>query len=123
MAAMSTDFSIRPVGAPAPAPLVRPLHEATQQAVPTELPAAKTVSASDAVQASRNDAIAVQDRLSRQAVFDRGAAEMIFQVIDNQSESVVRQVPDEAQVRRRAYFRQLDQSNELSRRQHTDRTV
>ena len=46
-----------------------------------------------------------------------------FTVGLNQSESVVRQVPEEAQVRRRAYFRQLDLSNDLPRQQHTDRTA
>src|SRR5437667_417477 len=116
MTAMSTDFSIRPVGAPAPAPVVRPLPEAAHQAVATELPAAKAVGASDAVQTPRNDPIALRDRQSHQAVFDRDAAAMVFQVVDNNTDSVIRQVPDEAQLRRRAYFRLLDQSSELSRR-------
>src|SRR4051812_24958392 len=99
MAAMSTDFSIRPVGAPAPAAVVRPLPEATQQAVPTELPAAKAVSANDSVQVSRNDPVTVRERLSRQADFDRDAAEMVFKVVDSETENVVRQVPNEAQLR------------------------
>ena len=120
---MSTDFSIRPVGAPAPAPVVRPLPEATQQAVPTELPSAKTVSASDSVQALRNDPIAARERLSRQADFDRDAAEMVFKVIDSRTEDVVQQVPDDTQLRRRAYFRALDTSSTPTRRQHTDRTI
>jgi len=120
---MSTDFSIRPVGAPAPAPVVRPLPEATQQAVPTELPAAKTVSASDSVQASRSDPIAVGERLSRQADFDRDAAEMVFKVIDSETDDVVRQLPSESQLRSRAYFRALDSSSTPVRRQHTDRTI
>ena len=120
---MSTDFSIRPVGAPAPAPLVRPVSETTQQAVPTELPAAQTVSATDSVQVSRTDAFGVSDQLSHQAVFDRDAAEMVFQVVNSQTQSVVRQVPEEDQVRRRAYSRQLDRASEQSRPQHTDRTI
>jgi len=120
---MTSDFSIKPVGAPASAPVVRPLPETTQRPVATDLPAAKTVSASDQVQTPRNDALSTRDQLSHQAVFDRDAAEMLFQVVDNQTKNVVRQVPEEAQVRRRAYFRQLDLTNELSRLQHTDRTV
>jgi len=99
------------------------LPEATQQAVPTELPAAKTVSASDSVQASRNDPIAVRERLSRQADFDRDAAEMVFKVIDSETDDVIRQVPNESQLRSRAYFRALDSSNTPARRQHTDRTI
>jgi len=99
------------------------LPEATQQAVPTELPAAKTVGASDSVQASRSDPIAVGERLSRQADFDRDAAEMVFKVIDSETDDVVRQLPSESQLRSRAYFRALDSSSTPVRRQHTDRTI
>jgi uncharacterized FlaG/YvyC family protein len=120
---MSTDFSIRPVGAPAPTPVVRPSSVAVQQAVQTQLPAAQTVTAAAAVDTSRNDPLAERDRLARQAIFDRDAAVMVYQVIDNRTESVVRQVPEEAIVRRRAYFRELDRASEVSRRIHTDRTA
>src|SRR5206468_3469413 len=99
-AAMSTDFSIRPVGAPAPTPVVRPSSEAAHQAVQAQLPAAQSVTATDSVQTPRNDPLATRDRLARQVVFDRDAAEMIYQVIDSRTESVVGQVPEEAMVRR-----------------------
>ena len=45
---MSTDFSIKPVGAPAAAPITPPVSEAVQSAVATELPASQSVTAADA---------------------------------------------------------------------------
>lgn len=120
---MSTDFSVRPVGASAHAVVVRPAPETKQKAVPTELQQAQSVTAADTVNIPRNDALTDRDRLARQFVFDRDAAEMVYQVIDSRTESVVHQVPDEAMVRRRAYFRELDRANNNNRRVHMDRTV
>lgn len=120
---MSTDFAIRPVGTPPHAPPPRPTPEATQKPVQTELPQAQSVTAADNAATSRNDAIAARDRLARQFVFDRDAAQMVYQVVDNTTESVVGQVPDEAVIRRRAYLRQLDQANPPARRIRTDRTA
>ena len=45
---MSTDFNIKPVGAPVAAPIVQPISEAAYHAVATELPASQSVVASDA---------------------------------------------------------------------------
>ena len=45
---MSTDFNIKPVGAPVAAPIVQPISEAAHHAVATELPAPQSVTASDA---------------------------------------------------------------------------
>ena len=50
---MSTDFSIKPAGAPVAAPIVQPIREAAKQAVQTELPASATVTAADAGPATR----------------------------------------------------------------------
>ena len=95
----------------------------TQKAVPAQLPAAQSVNVTDSVQTASNDELAARDRMARQVVFDRDAAEMIYQVIDSKTEAVVRQVPEEAIIRRRIYFRQLDRANEVSRRLRTDLTV
>ena len=46
---MSTDFSIKPVGAPVAAPIVQHVSEAAQHAVATELPASQSVSAAGSV--------------------------------------------------------------------------
>ena len=45
---MSTDFNIKPVGAPVAAPIVQPVSEAAHHAVATELPASQSVTAADA---------------------------------------------------------------------------
>ena len=107
---MSTDFSIRPVGSPAPSPIVPPFSPAANNAVSTELPASQTVTAADAGTSVRNDPIDINDVVSRQAYFDRDAHAMVYQVVDDKTDQVVTQYPDEAVLRRRAYFQALDQS-------------
>ena len=58
---MSTDFSIKPVGAPVATPVVQAPSEAANNAVATELPASQSVTAVDAGTAVRNDAPAVSN--------------------------------------------------------------
>jgi len=117
---MSTDFSIKPVGAPVAAPIVQPIREAARQAVKTELPASSTVTAADAGLAVRHDSN-VASR-SNQVVIDREAASIVYQVIDNRTSEVVKQFPDEAVLRRRAYFRSLELAKEApTRLRATDR--
>ena len=41
-------------------------------------------------------------------VIDREAASIVYQVVDNRTSLVVRQFPEEAVLRRRAYFNTLD---------------
>lgn len=106
---MSTDFSIRPVGIPAPAPIVTTSSPAANEAVQTELPASQTVAASDAGASVRNDVVH-SENISRQVVFDQAAASFVFQVVNDKTDSVVTQFPDEAMLRRRAYFHALDLS-------------
>jgi hypothetical protein len=105
---MSTDFSIRPVGAPAGTPVIQPLSEAANNAVSTELPASQSVTAVDASVAVRNDAPAAGDYVSHQAFIDQAAASIVYQVVDSRTQAVVAQYPDEAVLRRRAYFHTLD---------------
>jgi hypothetical protein len=123
---MSTDFSIRPVGAPAPSPVVPPPSKAANEAVTTELPASQSVTAADAgasASANNNPPIVNED-LSRQAFFDRAAAAVVFQVVDNRTNLVVKQYPDDAVLRRRAYFHTLDLTKASSpRARATDRTA
>jgi hypothetical protein len=107
---MSTDFSIRPVGAPAPSPIVQPPSQAASNAVATELPSSQSVTASDAATAVRNDPQFLLDDVdvSHQAFFDRSAVAMVYQVVNSKTDQVVTQYPDEAVLRRRAYFHALD---------------
>jgi uncharacterized FlaG/YvyC family protein len=46
--------------------------------------------------------------ISRQAYIDQAAASIVFQVIDTKTDTVVQQYPDDAILRRRAYFHTLD---------------
>ena len=108
---MSTDFSIRPVGSPAPSPIITPSSQAAGNAVATELPASQSVTAPDAGTVVRNDPIdVVEDFVSHQAYFDRDASAMVYQVVNNKTDQVVTQFPDDAVLRRRAYFHALDLS-------------
>jgi hypothetical protein len=106
---MSTDFSIRPAGAPAPSPAVQPQSPAASNAVATQLPARQSVTAADPNAVIRNDPELVsEDFVTHQAFFDRAAGSMVYQVVDSNDDQVIEQYPDEAVLRRRAYFHALD---------------
>jgi FlaG protein len=111
---MSTDFSIRPVGAPVATPIVPSTSNSASGAVATQLPPSQTVTA---VSASAGAAtLEASDFVSRQAYFDRAAGSVVLQVVDDKTDQVVKQFPDEAVLRRRAYFRSLDLAKEASAR-------
>jgi hypothetical protein len=105
---MSTDFSIRPVGAPAATPVVPSPSDAVSNAVATELPASQSVTAVDASAGTSSDSQAAGGFISHQAFIDQAAASIVYQVVDSRTNSVVAQYPDEAVLRRRAYFHTLD---------------
>jgi uncharacterized FlaG/YvyC family protein len=108
--------------------VVPPPSKAANEAVTTELPASQSVTATDAsagasASANNNLPIINQD-LSHQAFFDRAAAAIVFQVVDNRTDQVVKQFPDDAVLRRRAYFHTLDLTKASSpRARATDRTA
>jgi len=116
---MSTDFSIRPVGIPAPIQIVTTSNSAANDAVQTDLPASQTVAASETASPARND-LQSNENISRQVVFDQAAASMVFQVVNDKTDAVVNQFPDDAILRRRAYFHALDLKSEPSRPLNTD---
>ena len=119
---MSTDFSIKPVGAPVTTPVAHPVSEAVVHAVKTELPATQSVTAADTSVRARHDFDAVNASVSRQVVVDRAAASIVYQVVDLKTSQVVSQFPDEAILRRRAYFHTLDlNKGEPTRLLATDR--
>jgi len=121
---MSTDFSVKPIGVSAPASVVRPEPEAARQAVRTQLPPIKSVTAAETSKAPQRQSVQIdRERLSRQIEFDRDTAELVYRVVDSRTESVVQQVPDEAKRRARAYFREMERAKEANRPQLTDRTV
>ena len=110
---MSTDFSIKPVGAPVAAPIVQHVSEAAHHAVATELPASQSVSAAGSGARAGTDSAAVRVSISNasvsnQVVIDRDTRAIVYQVIDTRTSQVVKQFPEEAVLRRRAYFHALD---------------
>lgn len=121
---MSTDFSVRPVGAPAQAPTVRATPEGAREAVRTQLPPTQAVTASEAPKAARGESVQIdRERLSRSIEFDRDSAQFVYRVVDQRTENVVAQVPDEARRRARAYYHEMQRVKEANRHQHTDRTA
>lgn len=127
---MSTDFSIKPVGAPVAAPIAPVVSDAGQNAIATQLPPSQSVGAADASvrisidTGSAGVSSASAPYISSQAFLDRDAGSVVFQVIDNRTSEVVRQYPDEAVLRRRAYFRTLDLTKEApTRLRATDRSA
>jgi uncharacterized FlaG/YvyC family protein len=112
---MSTDFNIRPVGAPVAAPIAQPLSDAAQNSVATILPASQSVAAVEASARTGNESDAVQVSISperasvsNRVVIDTDAAAVVYQVVDVRTSQVVEQFPEEAVLRRRAYFHTLD---------------
>ena len=80
------------------------------QTVATELSAAKTVTAAETVLSARNtpyNPSASSDLFQRSVILDPATQDLIFRVVDVRSRQVVRQVPDEALLRMRAYARAL----------------
>ena len=125
---MSTDFNIKPVGAPVAAPIVQHVSEAAQHAVATELPASQSVAAVDSSARASTDSAAVRvsisnaSSMSNQVVIDRDARAVVYQVIDTRTSQVVKQFPEEAVLRRRAYFHTLDLTRDApTRLRATDR--
>jgi hypothetical protein len=106
---MSTDFSIRPVGVPAPPPAVSPQTQAASNGVGTELPPSQSVTPADASASVRNDPSDLSEGdVTHQAYFDHDAATLVFQEVNSWNGEVIEQYPDDATLRRRAYFHALD---------------
>ena len=79
------------------------------QAVATDLSPAKSVTAAEAALAARNNTSSSSDFYQHSVILDPATQDLIFRVIDVRSRQVVRQVPDEALLRMRAYARALAQ--------------
>ncbi|MET0877072.1 MAG: hypothetical protein ABWY14_08025 [Tardiphaga sp.] len=123
---MGTDLNVRPVGAPVTASIVRPAPEAVREAVPTQLPPDKSVTASGALLRPNVSAANYQqvdsDRISRVLV-DREAAEIVYVSVDKKTNQVISQFPEESRLRNRAYLRAMDSAKQEERRIETDRRV
>jgi hypothetical protein len=118
---MSADFSIRPVGAPVAAPILSSASDSARGAVDTQLPPSQTVTAINASSGGPAASLGASDLISHQAYFDRAAASVVYQIVNDKTNQVVRQYPEEAVLRRRAYFHSLDLAKEAAARpQATD---
>lgn len=116
---MGMDFNVKPANAPGPAAYAPTAGENVRDAVTTQLPASQTITAADISTRVRNDARnAAAAATSHQTVFDRDAAAMVYQVVDSRTSAVVRQFPDDAMLRRRAYFRAMDMLKSDEPRDH-----
>ena len=91
----------------APTVVDRVLHAPVAQAVATDLSPAKAVTAAETAQPLRNDAARSSELYQHTVVLDPATQDLIFRVIDVRSRQVVRQIPDEALLRMRAYARAL----------------
>ena len=124
---MGADFNIKPVGSPVAAPFIRPAPEAARDAVQTELPATKSVTApggsSDAGLAASYNPQVDSDRISRQVLVDRAAAEIVYVSVDKNTSQVIDQYPEASKLRARAYFRAQDNAKLENKALATDRRV
>jgi hypothetical protein len=122
---MATDFSIKPVGAPVATPILRPVPDAVRAAVPTQLPPDKSVTAAEPLLRANISASNYQqvdsDRISREVLVDRDAAEVVYVSVDKKNNQVINQFPEESRLRARAYLRAQDTAKLEVRKIETDR--
>ncbi|MDQ2079930.1 flagellar protein FlaG [Xanthobacteraceae bacterium Astr-EGSB] len=101
---MDTGIALRTVSNVAATDYARTTSTPVQQAVQTELAPAKSVTAAVPSDQARNGLLPGRDAfLSQQYVIDPQTREVIFRVMDTRTRQVVRQVPDQALLRMRAY--------------------
>jgi hypothetical protein len=102
---MDTGLAIRPTATATQPSIVRPEAAPVREAVATDLAPAQSVTAAANANAPRHDPTPAPDARVRKIVLDAHSREVIFQVLDADSGRVVRQIPDEALLRLRAYAR------------------
>jgi hypothetical protein len=128
---MSTDYMIKPVGAPVVATITRPAPEAVRKAVPTQLPPYKTVTAAPGVShvnvSPANYQQVDSDRISKGVIIDRDANAIVYVSVDKKTNQVINQYPEETRLRTRAYLRAMDTAKQdaklYDRRIETDRNA
>jgi hypothetical protein len=97
---MDTGLTLKSVANPAQMSDPRP-DAAARAAVATELAPAQAVTAANGTSNTQ----ATDDSRVRQIILDPHSREVIYRVVDVRSRRVVRQVPEEAMLRLRAYTR------------------
>ena len=81
------------------------------------------MTAADASPRVRHDPQNAGGNTSNNVVLDRDAGSIVYQVVDNRTSLVVKQYPDQAVLRRRAYFHALDLMKDDARIRFTDRSA
>lgn len=103
---MDAAVTIKPTAIVVPAAQPRPDTASVRQAVQTQLAAPKAVTAAnDSARPPRADF--QHPTLTREVFVDAQTREVIFRLVDERSRRVVRQTPDEALLRMRAYNKAL----------------
>jgi hypothetical protein len=100
---------------PAPVEAVRPLPPAASGTAAADLPVTAVVPALDGSAAPTTDRdkaspTPVSGELGRRVVIDPDTQEVVFQSVDDLTQDVVRQYPDQAMLRRKAYLEKLDET-------------
>lgn len=120
---MNADFTVKPAGPSAAAIFDRPGDAPPRGAIATELPAQKSVAQPGRGDVPRNDVAREQhrgafaaegERQSRQTLYDDRLAQVIYRVVDRETKRVLRQVPDQAMLRLRAYSRALQDAQDAA---------
>jgi flagellar protein FlaG len=106
---MDTGLAVRPTTGATQTNIARPDPAPVREAVATDLAAAQSVTASANANAARHDAQSAQESNVRKIILDAHSREVIFQVVNAESGRVIRQIPDEAMLRLRAYTRAIAQ--------------
>jgi hypothetical protein len=121
---MGADFSIKPVGASVATPFIQPAPQAARDAVPTQLPASQSVTASSSSSsANLTPGYIPLDDISHDVDVDSAAGTIVYKDVDTVTNQVISQYPDEARLRTRAYFRALDAAKQASKSLATDRSI
>ena len=105
---MDIGLTLRPISVVTQSSSVRQDAAPVRDAVPTDLAASQTVSAAAKTSEARQDALpssAADPSHVRKIILDAHSREVIYRVIDSKSGLVVRQIPEEAMLRLRAYNR------------------
>ena len=120
---MSSSFSVNPVGLPVAAAIVRPASSAADDGVATQLPTRQSVTATDGAGSARLSSHGQNGALANQVTIDRAAASVVYQLVDKRTNIVVKQYPEQAILRRRAYFRTLDAMRDNAEVPRIDRRI
>jgi hypothetical protein len=128
---MGADFNIKPVGASVAAPVIRPAPDAVRDAVPTTLPPDKAVNATAPLLQPNVSAANQQqvdgDRISKGVIIDTDANAIVYVSVDQKTNQIINQYPEESRLRTRAYLRAMDTARQNARtedrRVETDRSV